>query len=70
MGENHLKDLKENPVDGQNLLDVIVKNSSTDSMKKLMIFDLTKYLYPEVDELLKKPETINESSPRRRPQAS
>ncbi|KAH8021171.1 hypothetical protein HPB51_012566 [Rhipicephalus microplus] len=59
MGENHLKDLKENPVEGQNLLDVIVKNTSTDSMKKVMIFDLTKNFYPEVDELLKnlKPST-------------
>ncbi|KAL1472588.1 hypothetical protein MTO96_039235 [Rhipicephalus appendiculatus] len=53
IGERYLKALKENSVDGQKLLDVIIQNSRTDSMRKVLVFDLTENPYPEVDEFLK-----------------
>ncbi|KAL1430354.1 hypothetical protein MTO96_015062 [Rhipicephalus appendiculatus] len=46
IGDRYLKALKENGVDGQKLLDVIIQNSSTDSMRNVMVFDLTEYPYP------------------------
>ncbi|KAH7946770.1 sulfotransferase 1C2 [Rhipicephalus sanguineus] len=53
IGEHYLKALKENGEEGQNLLDVIIRNSSAESMKKVMVFNFSECSDPDVDRRFK-----------------
>ncbi|KAH7946772.1 3-beta-hydroxysteroid sulfotransferase [Rhipicephalus sanguineus] len=53
IGEPYLKALMENGAEGHKLLDVIIKNSSVESMRKAMVFNFSGHSLPEVDKHFK-----------------
>ncbi|KAL1430351.1 hypothetical protein MTO96_015059 [Rhipicephalus appendiculatus] len=53
IGEHYGQALKENEVEGRKLLDVIIKNSSAERMKKVMVFNFRECRVPDVDRRLK-----------------
>ncbi|XP_037520700.2 amine sulfotransferase [Rhipicephalus sanguineus] len=53
IGERFGKALKENGLEGQRLLDLIIRNSSAESMKKIMVFNFGKFCDQDADRRLR-----------------